>query len=233
MDVDQGTSSTPIAGESVGPGTGNEKSSLQFSNEYPVKEVTPEELSSVIDNFRTNVGAYYKDKGGKPVSAPPLPLPSQTAEGSVSNRPSGTVPGPTPYLPTQKNRVQLPHAPTEFSATGWNNRGIRARKIAQKTEIPMRGEHTQLSRYDLGNGQSAAVMNLHHRNDEIGAQTTIETLATHPGTAGAGTTMVEHAVNVSEAAGQEGHISGVSAAYPESEQFFREQGFEGNKKFSG
>lgn len=230
IDADQGTSSAPRVGESVERGTGDEKYSLQFSTEYPVKEVKPEELQSVIDNFRSSVGAYYKDKDGKPVSAPPLPLPPQTSEGSVSNRPSGTVQGPTPYPPGQKDRVQLPHAPTDFIATGWNNRGIRSRRIAQLATVPMR-EDSQLSRYDLGDNQSAAIMHLHHRNDEIGQQTSIETLATHPGTTGAGRTMVEHAVNVSEAAGQKGYVGPVHAVNSESEQFFRKQGFEGNAKF--
>jgi N-acetylglutamate synthase-like GNAT family acetyltransferase len=230
MDLDQGTSSAPRAGEAVEQGAGDERYNLQFSPESPVKEVNSQDLGSVIDGFRASVGKYYKDKDGKQVSAPPLPLP-QKAEGSVSNRSSRTIEGPTPYPLTQKDRLQLPHAPSEFEAVGWNNRGIRSRRLAQAAKVPLTQEHTQLSRYDLGNGETAAIMNLHHRNDDIGQFTTIETLATHPGTQGVGTTMVEHAVNVSEAAGQQGNIVHVNAVSEESESFFRSQGFTGGAKF--
>jgi len=73
----------------------------------------------------------------------------------------------------------------------------------------------------MGDGQSAGMMTLAH----LPLATEIRRLATHPGTSGVGQTMIEKAVNESQAAGNYGVVR-VSSLDDTSEGFYNSTGFQ-------
>ena len=107
------------------------------------------------------------------------------------------------------------------AAEGWEDRASDAIKMANSLEFE-HGESTDAFHYPLSNRQSAAVMSLEHSS----GITEIKYLASHPGTAGAGQTMIETAVNESEKRGNEGRIGGLDSL-DEAVSFYHSMGFSG------
>jgi hypothetical protein len=116
------------------------------------------------------------------------------------------------------------------AAEKWNDRSRDTKTIAanvqrasvldQQRYDPNRPTETRTFSYDLGSHGSAAVMSLQHDSNS----TEVKFLATHPGTSGAGETMIETAVNESQAKGHNGNIELMSLSKA-SDGFYKNLGF--------
>jgi len=109
-------------------------------------------------------------------------------------------------------------------AEGWEERSrntlMMARGIKMNPE-PYPNTTQKTFSYDMGDGQSAGMMTLTHSPLETG----VRLLATHPGSSGVGKTMIEKAVNESQAAGNHGVVR-LSSLDDTSEGFYASTGFQ-------
>jgi hypothetical protein len=176
--------------ESSSSGTGPYK----YSNEYPIKEISSQEVAQVAQEFSSSISEYATDHEGQPI----------TDQYSSHN-----------------------------DAKKWNERNGEAQSLAD--DIGMDTTAKTFS-YNLG-GHSVALMSLTHtspdadgtRPDADAGGTRLDNLATHPGTSGAGKTMIEHAVNESAAAGNHGIVT-LTSLNDASTGFYHSVGF---KQLSG
>lgn len=107
-------------------------------------------------------------------------------------------------------------------AERWNERSEDAKTIASEIgQNLMRRYDPKTYTYDLGGGHSAGMMTLTHSSSE----TTVEYLATHPGASGAGKTMIEKAVNESQAKGNRGEVT-LESLDDHSSEFYKSIGFQ-------
>lgn len=193
----------------------HQKNSVPFaySKESPVKELTDEEqIKAVVTQFNESVEQYATDKDGKSISAPP-------SQYKMKNDPRKLSPA---YQQQRKD--------DKAAAAKWNQRSSDSRVIAtdvQRSSVrdqqrynPDNPTETRTFSYDLGGHRSAAVMSLQHD----GNSTQLKSLASHPSTSGAGETMIEKAVNESQARGQNGQIY-LMSLNSASDGFYKNLGF--------
>jgi hypothetical protein len=131
----------------------------------------------------------------------------------------------------QGQPVSAPASQDESFAERWTERSRDAREIGKsirmqgaRNTLAMPGAGTSGTKtysYNLGDDKSAALMTLKHAQSE----TEVEYLATHPGTSGAGKTMIEHAVNKSQAAGNHGELK-LASDSDASDGFYQSIGFQ-------
>ena len=180
--------------------------SFRYSEESPIQEISPEQLKQIAGDFAKDVQQYATDLKGGPVAAPPSKF--------------GMKYDPRKLSPS----YQRERKDQKGAAERWNERNQATkhrvsehrRDDAFNRRSPAGGAKT-LS-YDLGNGHSAALMALRH-----GRGTRVEHLATHPGTSGAGETMIEKAVNESQTRGNNGEVFLESGGV--AQDFYRSLGF--------
>jgi hypothetical protein len=176
------------------------KSPYGYAGEPPIREVSPQELGAVAEEFRSSIGSYANDDKGQPVSAE--------------------------------------HSGDPHAAERWNNQSVMAQGLAE--DIGGAGEDADLNEgnaatngeskafsYDLGD-HSVAMMTLRHTTPS----TTVDALAAHPATQGAGKTMMEKAVNESQAAGNQGRVK-LSSLDDSSDGFYQSIGFNHSETQSG
>jgi hypothetical protein len=164
----------------------------RYSNEPPIKEVSPDDMAGVAENFIGSIGEYSTDNQGSPVSA------------ALSQDPP--------------------------AAERWVRRSDDAKAIAldignvtnSDSEFGDDSEDSMVKGFSYNIGDdSVALMAL---EQHITSGTEITHLVTHPGTSGAGKTMVEKAVNESQAAGIHGKVW-VSKISDDSDRFYDSLGF--------
>jgi hypothetical protein len=131
----------------------------------------------------------------------------------------------------QGQPVSAPASQDASLAERWTERSQDAQEIGKS--IRMQGARntaampgiessgTKTYSYNIGDDLSAALMTLKHGQSE----TELEYLATHPGTSGAGKTMIEKAVNESQAAGNRGDLK-LSSDSDASDGFYQSMGFQ-------
>lgn len=180
---------------------------FQYSAESPVQEISPKELDKVARGFIDDVQKYATDSKGEPVAAPPSKF-------GLKYDPRKLAPS---YQSARKDQKE--------AAQRWNERreATKHRTNEHRQDDTFRrrspaGDAKTFS-YDLGNGHSAALMAL--RN--FAHSTRVEHLAAHPGTSGAGETMIEKAVNESQTRGNNGEVV-LESAGP-AKDFYRSLGF--------
>jgi len=167
---------------------------LHYSPESPVKEIPHNEVGNVVVGFEESISNYEAPASGSSLN------PGASRNGGKS----------------------------EGEAL-WNHHNGSARIVADmvttdavdelnKDPEDKSGSGFQAFKYDLGRGHTAAVMGLAH--SESG--TKVSELASHPGTYGAGKTMIEKAVN--ESIAQNGELS--LQAFPDSVRFYKSVGFQ-------
>ena len=193
------------------------KLELEYSGASPVKEINHNDFAAVVGAFTKSVNTYATDAHGNQVSAPP-------SKYSLKYDPRKVLPA---YQEERRDQ--------KVSAQRWNDRSIDAREMARiagnnidpETRRITPGEEDskiQAFSYQLAEDHSAGVMTLAHQ----GGDTEVKYLATHPGTSGAGETLIETAVNASQKEGNEGKIS-LTSLNSASSGFYRSLGFEGSE----
>jgi hypothetical protein len=182
-------------------------SPFEYSQQSPVKEVDPEHVKAIAQIYSEGIGEYATDKDGA------LMKPPKSKRIRLDPRRSAD----------KKNLKGL--------AERWNRRSADAQELGHRIGVRGSSEYQFTGRVDAGSGRTptfafelagkpAAMMLLKQSQNE----TEVATLSTHPGTSGAGETMIERAVNESQVAGHNGEVSLTSLNHA-STKFYESLGF--------
>lgn len=179
------------SGSAGGPGAENVETKAQNVETEPPVTEIPHED---IEDVVNNFAASISDYYG-PAS---LPHSEGSQDGSVS---------PEKELDARHNEA--------ITVAAFMKRGAK--------QAAGSGGNYQAFKYDLGGGHTAAVMGLTHIIGDTQSETgtEISELATHPGTEGAGKTMIEKAAN--ESINADGELT--VRSFPSSESFYSGVGF--------
>jgi hypothetical protein len=165
---------------------------------FPIEQVKPEEVHFQALRFQRSIASYLSDETGNTVSTPPLTL------GRFN---------PMRLVAERRWRRD------EVGRQRWEARGLDAMGIA--SNITLRQGNLDHAYIYKSHGMTAALLVL----SVTGEGVEIAWLASHPAVTGAGTMMVEKAVNVSESLNFGGSVQLTSLSHASSE-FYRSLHFD-------